>query len=211
MINSKWNLFRSLGREKQVVESPEWRKPHDIVRNVLKYIHKGKALDIGAQYGDNSLFLAQNGFRVLATDIDGQRLGDLRRYASEAGLNLRVNTAVQDVTQGIDGMHDVIVATRTLNYLPREQALAVVENMKAHTSRGGLNVIGAVTKYGDFGKYPNSKYSKFLVDHDELKSFYDDWEILEYEEKEERFQMTLENVDVNVVASIIARKPLTQG
>ena len=121
-------------------------------------------------------------------------------------MNLRVGTSVEDVAQGITNQYDLIVATRVLNYLPREQALAVINDMKSHTKGGGLNVVAAVTKYGEFGEYAG-KHSKFLVEHDELKRYYEGWEILEYREQEERFEMNIEHVALNVVASIIARKP----
>ena len=43
-------------------------KADDILVKYLDKIPKGKALDIGAGEGRNSLFLAQNGFEVKAID-----------------------------------------------------------------------------------------------------------------------------------------------
>ncbi len=44
-------------------------KPDSILVKFLSKISKGKALDIGSGEGRNSIFLAQNGFKVESVDI----------------------------------------------------------------------------------------------------------------------------------------------
>jgi len=59
--------------------------------NLIEVVTQGpisscKALDIGCGTGDNSIWLAQNGFEVIGTDTSDVALGKAKEKAAEAGV-----------------------------------------------------------------------------------------------------------------------------
>jgi len=54
-------------------------KPTPRLKQVIKYAKRGKALDVGAGEGRNSIFLAQNGFEVEAIDLIPEGLEKLKK------------------------------------------------------------------------------------------------------------------------------------
>ncbi len=204
--------------------APRSRSPEDIVRNAILqgYIPHGKVLDIGAGRGDNTIFLAENGFRVHATDRNFSQLAGLRRDAKEsAGIlaNHRISTEQRDATQGIEGTFAAILCTGMLNDLSRDNALRVIRDIKEHTKEGGINLIAAVMNEGDFWRWaaggddqqenPETDSAHFFARPDELCDLYAGWEVLDYREEWREYPGSYgDSVSAkNKTALLSARKP----
>jgi SAM-dependent methyltransferase len=110
----KWNKrFESM--DSYLGERPSPFLAHDIER--IKTLAPGKvALDIACGEGRNSLFLAQQGFRVLGLDISDVGLAKGRNRAQRMGLDVDFRRVdLDDYT--IEGAFDLIL---NFNFLLRE-------------------------------------------------------------------------------------------
>ena len=208
------NIFRS-----KIIESPNSRKPEDIVRNLLNYKRSGQVLDVGAGNGNNAIFLAENGFNVSAVDSNIDKIKELEKTAKNAGPNIisKIKTEVRDATKGIEGTFDIILSNKMLNFLSRDQALNLIEDIKKHTKKGGMNVISAVMNEGDFWNQAqrekeegvfNPNTDCFYASTNEIFSLYKDWEILEYKEEWKKYEIFYnDNPDAqNKTALLTAKK-----
>ncbi|MDO8582395.1 MAG: methyltransferase domain-containing protein, partial [bacterium] len=181
-------------------------KPEKIVQDILSYRTSGSVLELGAGEGRNSLFLSSNGFDVTAQDISEVGVSKIIKHAADQ--NLKIHTEIGDArTLTLNRNFDVFVCTFTLHHLLYNEALALIEQIRKHTDLNGLNVITVFTKNGDFYK-KNPSTDNFYPDTNELKEFYADWEILEYEEVQGKaFQKNPDGSPMfNIAAKLLARK-----
>lgn len=145
---------------------------------VLKYSAAGHALDCGAGYGRNSLFLAENGFNVDAVDVSSVACEQLQSEAD--ARNLSVRAQVGDITSfDFPKNYDLVVVAFVLQHLTRDKARQFIVEAQKYTSDNGVHVIGAQTVNGDFFR-ANPQTENFFDAGDELKELYFEWEILEY-------------------------------
>ena len=101
-------------------------KPSTIVEYLLKYKRLGKALDLGAGEGRNSLFLAEKGFDVTAVDISKEAIRKLERLALDCGVE--INGFVGDIKDNdFRENYDVILSIATLHFLGEEDIKRVIE------------------------------------------------------------------------------------
>lgn len=186
------NIFRS-----KIIEAPTTRKPEDIVKNLLNYKRSGQVLDVGAGDGDNTLFLAENGFNVTAIDSSSDKIKELEKKAKDISQKVisKIKTEVRDVTKGIDENFDVIMSNKMLYFLSRDQALNLIKDFQLHTKKGGINIISTVMNEGDFynqaqrQKELGEEDNSFFANPNEIISLYKDWEILEYKEELKKYEM----------------------
>ncbi len=182
-------------------------RPESVVAEIVKHKTSGKALELGAGEGRNSLFLAEKGFTVTAKDLSQVGIDKIKKLAAERGLNIQAEVA--DIrTLGSEDNFDVYVCTYVLHHLKRDEALSLIKQMQEHTNAGGLNALTTFTENGDFYRV-DSEAGDFYPAPDELKSLYDGWEILDYEEVENQALQKKEDGThmMNVTAKILARKP----
>ncbi|MBV6698224.1 class I SAM-dependent methyltransferase [Kitasatospora aureofaciens] len=120
-------------------------------------------LELGAGHGRDALFLAREGFTVLATDFSPTGLEQLRAAAAEQGLTDRVTTAVHDVREPLplpDASVDAVFAHMLLCMaLSTEEIHALVAEVRRVLRPGGSFVYtvrhtgdahyGAGTGHGD--------------------------------------------------------------
>ncbi len=156
------------------------------------------ALDIGAFTGRNALFLARNGFKVIALDPAAEPLKDLQAQANAEGLSVDVQVGTLERYEW-SKQFDCIICVNVLHVLSPEDATRAIHAMKQHTVPGGINVVTAFTSK------PFEDQKKVFA-HNELKQAYTNWEILHYEERKANLAVggTAE------VADIIAKKPLAK-
>jgi len=72
--------------------------PTELLAEWVPQLPRGRALDVAAGAGRNSLYLAEAGFDVDAVDISGEALERLRSDAAERGL--AINTIELDLESG---------------------------------------------------------------------------------------------------------------
>lgn len=180
--------------------------PSSVVTRLTKYIKEGRALDLGAGQGRNSVWLAQQGFNVEARDISEQGVNAIQQNAVKS--NVSIETIKSDAREGLDKAYDAILLINLLHFMNRADALKVIEDVKEHTVPNGINIVNAFTKKGDFYAIPGQA-NFFFAEIGEIKELYKDWNILEYREYETKAVSTREDGTfmVNLVAEIIAQKP----
>ncbi|EPL6454164.1 MULTISPECIES: SAM-dependent methyltransferase TehB [Providencia] len=139
-----------------------------------------KTLDLGSGRGRNSFYLALQGYDVTSVDINPQHIQAIDFVKKQAGIE-NINTAVYDInSHQIQGDYDLIISTVVLMFLQREKITDVVKNMQEHTLSGGINVIVCAVETPD-APMDLVPFNCFLRPG-ELEGYYQDWEILKYNE-----------------------------
>jgi 2-polyprenyl-3-methyl-5-hydroxy-6-metoxy-1,4-benzoquinol methylase len=137
-------------------------------------------LDLGCGESGNFIELAKKGFDVSLVDISESVIRGIRKKAEEEGIKVRV-FAVDVRNFKFREKYDVILCLGLLHFLTREEGYGLLNKMKKHTKRNGLNIVIAFRK----GDKSQTKEDSFYVRKGELKRIYRDWKILDYEEYRE--------------------------
>lgn len=191
--------------KKLFAPSYKWGKnPSKTVTVILKYKKSGYVLDIGAGDGRNAIFLAKEGFNVTAVEKDVASFQMLKLNAKQAKVKLKLS--LQDIRQfKFDKRYDIIIAISSLHFLPRLSAVNVINRMKRHTTKGGLNIISAFIEGNGSVNFP------YLFRKNEINHFYKNWAILSYREFLTPFERhgTQEAFHRHKIAALIAQKNLS--
>nr|WP_314263055.1 SAM-dependent methyltransferase TehB [uncultured Moellerella sp.] len=156
--------------------------PHSEVRFMAdeQIIHPCSVLDLGSGRGRNSFFLAQQGYDVTAVDINQQHIDAIESVKKDAGID-NIKTAIYDInSRQITEHYDLIISTVVLMFLKRENIAGIVKNMQQQTNVDGINLIVCPVETENM-PYDQLPFNCFLKP-DELKSYYQDWEIIKYNE-----------------------------
>lgn len=147
--------------------------PNKIIAEILRYKKSGTVLDLGVGWGRNALFLASEGFDVTGVDKNPNVIALFKQKASEMKVDVKEEMAdIQNYK--IDRTYDIIIANSTLHFIDKPEK--IIEAMKTHTGEGGLNAISAFTK-----ENPDKGFAH-LFEQNELRGYYEGWEILHYNE-----------------------------
>jgi tellurite methyltransferase len=104
----------------------------------LPDVPRGRALDLGAGEGADSIRLARLGYDVTAVDISEVGAAKIARFARSERASVRVVLAnISDYVP--DGLFEIIICNGLLHYI--EDKKAVIDRMKAATVPDGMNVI----------------------------------------------------------------------
>ncbi|MEA2111488.1 MAG: methyltransferase domain-containing protein [Campylobacterota bacterium] len=159
-----------------------------ILKNHIGHAKVGRALDIASGPGRNSMFLAEQGFKVDAVDISDTALSYL-----ENRENIRAVCADLDVYELEEG-YDLII---NCNFLDR----ALITQIKKALNIDGIILFETfVEANGEEFHMPSNESYHLHVN--ELLEMFRDFEVICYEEK----------VDINLrgekvkIASLVARK-----
>ncbi|MWP47304.1 SAM-dependent methyltransferase TehB [Gilliamella sp. Pas-s27] len=155
-------------------------KTHSEVLSATKLIQAGKALDLGCGSGRNSLYLQLQGFDVTAVDKSELSIGNLQKIINDDNLK-HINAMVYDINQAnLQGEYDFILSTVVMMFLQPEKISAIIDNMQKITKSGGYNLIVSAMSTPD---YPCTVGFSFTFKENELRQYYQDWEILKYNEE----------------------------
>ena len=151
---------------------------HSEVLEAMQTVQPCKALDLGCGQGRNALFLAQHGFDVTAVDQNELSLEILQSIVEQEDLDMPVG--LYDINSASIGQtYDFIVSTVVLMFLQAERIPAIIRNMQEQTSIGGYNLIVCAMDTED---YPCSVNFPFTFKEGELANYYQDWELIKYNE-----------------------------
>lgn len=152
---------------------------HSEVIAAAKQLAPGKALDLGCGSGRNALYLHLKGFTVTAWDKNPLSVARLNQIIDSEGLS-HITASEQDLnTHRFSGQYDFILSTVVFMFLDPQQIPAIVRNMQDSTLAGGYNLIVAAMDTPD---YPCSMPFPFTFKPDELRNYYQDWDIIKYNE-----------------------------
>lgn len=153
---------------------------HSEILAAAPSIPVGKALDVGCGTGRNSLYLNQLGFEVDAFDVNPMSIQKLNDIIQAEKLT-NIHTEIRDLNadQQITGNYDFIFSTVVMMFLQPETIPTLIQNMQNATHSGGFNLIVCAMDTEDYPVLPNFPFS---FKPNELREYYQDWEILKYNE-----------------------------
>lgn len=165
------------------------KEPIPFLKAHAGLLPKGKALDLAAGQGRNGVFLATQGFDVLAVDISEKGLAMARQLAEEQHVTIRTQAVDLDEAPLDKNAYDVVL---DVYYLQR----SLVPRIKDALKRGGMVVMETYTL--DHLKY-NPKFNpEWLLQPNELLELFKDFKILRYQQVDD---------GKAAYASIVAQKP----
>ncbi len=181
-------------------------RTHSEVLHAATIVPPGRALDLGCGNGRNSLYLAANGFAVTAWDKNPMSVNNLASIRAAERLD-NLQTAVKDLNSlSFDGEYDLILSTVVMMFLEPDTIPGLIANMQRCTAAGGYNLIVAAMDTED---YPCTVGFPFAFKPDELRDYYQGWELLKYNEDVGELHRTDANGNRIKLrfATLLARKP----
>jgi 2-polyprenyl-3-methyl-5-hydroxy-6-metoxy-1,4-benzoquinol methylase len=113
---------------------------------LLRGLPPGRALDLGAGEGPDSIRLAMLGYDVDAVDISRVAAQKIAAAAAAVGVDARVHVIVADVqTLTSAAQYDLVICNGVLHYV--QDKVSVIGMMQGATRLGGLNVVSLWSDY----------------------------------------------------------------
>lgn len=133
-----------------------------------------KLLDIGCGEGRDSIFFAQNGYRV--SGFDSSAAGIKKSRARAERLNLSIDFFLADINvYRLQEFYDVVFASGALHYIPIPLREEVISNYKLFTNPGGIHAFTVPIFKPFLPKDPEAD----TLEHDwrsgEILTYYHDW------------------------------------
>jgi 2-polyprenyl-3-methyl-5-hydroxy-6-metoxy-1,4-benzoquinol methylase len=142
----------------------------------------GRALDLGAGEGADSIRLARMGYTVTAVDVSEVAGEKTKTFAADAGVDVNVVTA--DVGEyRPEGQFDIVICNGVLHYI-RDKA-RVIRRIQAATRPGGINVVSSWTTFTPVPACHNSIPVYSDDENGVIARAYDSWNLkLKYFERD---------------------------
>src|SRR5699024_8555365 len=114
---------------------------------------------------------------VTAVDKSIPNIESLNKIIADEKLT-QLRAKVYDINlANITEQYDFIVSTVVMMFLDEAQIPAIIDNMQQCTKSGGYNLIVAAMSTAD---YPCPMPFSFTFSENELRDYYQDWEIIKY-------------------------------
>jgi 2-polyprenyl-3-methyl-5-hydroxy-6-metoxy-1,4-benzoquinol methylase len=156
-------------------------------------ITRGRALDIATGRGRNAIFLAEQGFDVVAIDVSPVALDEARKRAAEKSLSISWQQADLEQIELPRTTYDLVV---NFNYLQR----SLIPHIKSALKPGGHVIFETFLIGQEMIGHP--KNPAYLLRHNELLELFRDFRVLCY--REGKFSVGEETA---FRAGILAEKP----
>ncbi len=183
-----WNeRYRSRERSKEDIEG----EATQLLRETAGTRPPGRALDLASGAGRNTLWLARNGWQVTAIDGASAAIEILRRRAHEAALT--IDAQIADLkTESFKLESSAFDLVAICYYLQRDLFPSAKEAVKPD------GILLAIAHITEGREEPNENRLR----PGELRSFFNDWQILhDFEGK------PADPAHKRAVAEIVARRP----
>lgn len=152
---------------------------HSEVVEACTVIAPCNALDMGCSNGRNALYLGQHGFNVTAVDTNINAVNALQHIITQEGIS-NIKPQVYDINNAdLGAEYGFITCTVTLMFIRSENIDSVIANMQNCTVAGGYNLIVCAM---DTEEYPCPMNFPFTFKAGQLKSMYQGWEFIKYNE-----------------------------
>jgi SAM-dependent methyltransferase len=198
----------SKGWDWSLVSDDFWDKVSDEFLPVAyrwKNLGKRTVLDIGCGRGRHSLFLAELGFDVTATDISPEGIEQLRREAKKRKLESKIKTVVCDMLElpfenktfdGVLGFHSIFhtdyaglktVIAKITDILKKSGQLYITFNSKSNPSfqASDNTVIDEYTVIRHFGLEEGIPHT--FLDYNDVIDLLKDYRILKIQQIQDYF------------------------
>jgi SAM-dependent methyltransferase len=171
------------------------KEPNSFLKRHLSFIPKGRALDLAAGEGRNSVFLAQHGFVVDAVDISKIGLRKARTLAKENGVLIHAFAADLDHHEIEKERYDLITNFYFLNR-------RLIPKIRRGLKRGGRVIFETYLLEHRALHSGGPKNPRYFLKPNELLKLFKAFRILFYREGIFR-----EGGKRKAIASLIAQKP----
>lgn len=153
---------------------------HSEIRMAAPQLQVGKALDVGCGQGRNTLYLNLLGFQVDAFDVNQMSIQKLNEIIQKEKLE-NIQTSIRDLNQSqhIDGQYDFVFSTVVMMFLEAKTIPPLIQNMQNATKSGGFNLIVCAMDTEDYPVQPDFPFS---FKSNQLREYYQGWNILKYNE-----------------------------
>lgn len=149
---------------------------YDVMR-VLPPIRPYRVLDIGCGEGKDAVFFAKCGYDVTAFDVSQAGIEKAQKLAEHNKVGVRFFKAdVFDYRP--DTEFDIIFSSGVFHFLTKGQREEFCENLKAHTTKGGINALNVFVKKPFIKRAPDStrdENKRHPWRSGELFGYYHDW------------------------------------
>lgn len=183
--------------------------PDELCKELVRLLpHESSIYEFGSGAGRNALFLAKQGFQVIASDISTSGLEAILTKSS--GLDLKGSITVEefDITsEEIKADSFAFLCSYTLHHIQRTKALDFIKQMQQHTIPGGFNLITTFSTNSEFF-LKDIETKRFYTTEDELKRIYSEWEIIKIFSFKSKSSTRKEDGKsyINEAISILAKK-----
>ena len=165
-----------------------------IARLAMSAPSPGKALDVAMGRGRHALLLARQGFETFGVDVNLDAVKAAMQSAAEERLHIRGWCADLTTTRLPDRVFDVVIVTR---YLQRD----LFPSLQASVRLGGYVIYETfTTAQRELRTGPTSP--DHLLRPGELRSMFDAWDVLFYDEPK-----VVEGDRPEAVARLVAQRP----
>lgn len=168
------------------------------LKDILPIVKSGVALDLGCAAGANSVFLAQNNFKVVSIDTDKNALDVLEKNNQEKNLDIEIiNSDIKDYNFPKNNF-DLILALNILNFFDNEQLDKIFTSIKNYLKTNGIlflkvfsikdpsyeimsrrcKLVGINTFYSEKIKKPTHFFTE-----EELRGILKDFKIIKFEHR----------------------------
>lgn len=185
--DSPWTKAYTRWNQRYLEAGMSWTLGHEpapeVVRAVQAFraIHSygsGVALDLGAGDGRNTLYLAEQGFNVIAVDAAPAGIEKIDRRLADAGLSAQ--TIVADLREyELPAAIDLLVASYVIHLLPNPQNF--LRQWQEHTRPGGFCLVSSR------GRMPHDMAEWWFPEPFALRHIFEfaGWHVVYHQEVEE--------------------------
>ena len=145
--------------------------------------------------------------RILIIEDDEDIAFIEKDYLEVSGYQVTVEiNGIKGLTEALTGEYDLILSTVVMMFLEPDTIPGLIANMQRCTAAGGYNLIVAAMDTED---YPCTVGFPFAFKPDELRDYYQGWELLKYNEDVGELHRTDANGNRIKLrfATLLARKP----
>lgn len=151
-------------------------EPHKLLVEWVQKLKGRYALDIACGAGRHSIFLAQHGWQI--TGVDSSEVGILITQARAIESDVSVKTVIADLEKGeftiYPNNYDLIC---DFYYLQRDLFPKIKDGIRSGgTFIAAIHIVGAKKENGE------DMNPAFLMEENELRELFKDWEIAHYYE-----------------------------
>ncbi len=185
--DSPWTTAYTRWNQRYLEAGMGWTLGHEpapeVVRAVQSFraIHSlgsGLALDLGAGDGRNTLYLAEQGFEVIAVDAAPAGIEKIDRHLADVGLT--AHTVVADLRDyELPPAIDLLIASYVIHLLPDPQKF--LRQWQDHTRQGGFCLVSSR------GRLPHDLAEWWFPEPFELRYIFQfaGWHVVYHQEVEE--------------------------
>lgn len=161
-------------------------QPNELLIQVFAMISDDiQFLDLGCGQGRDVLFMLANGFKVSGVDKSQEGLRQIKDLVKEKGIPIaNLNLICEDIADFNieENKFDIISAYNSLQFLPKDYALLVLESIKSNLKKNGYIIISAFT-VDDPGYKKVGNTGHCFFNHGELREIFSDFNIILYKEE----------------------------